>query len=65
MFGWWAAPYDYGGFRYEPMDYGVAFSAVRRGLIDAFPDKRMSFGLVSRPPCSRTLPFRSRPLRPL
>jgi hypothetical protein len=46
MFGWWAAPYDYDRFKWEPMDYGVAFSAVRRGLINAFPGKKMAFGLV-------------------
>ena len=47
MFGFWSLPYGFDGFKYDGRDYGRAFSAVRRGLIEAFPGKKMSFGLVT------------------
>ena len=47
MFGWWAAPYGYeDGFRWDAVDYGLAFSAVRRRLLELFPSRALSFGLV-------------------
>lgn len=54
MFGWWAAPFHYhdpsdgaNDFRWDSADYGKAFSSVRRGLLDTFPDLPLSFGLVN------------------
>ena len=46
LFGWWAAPYDYDGFRWDGRDYGVAFSSVRRKVKDSHPTRGFSFGLV-------------------
>ena len=46
LFGWWSAPYDYDDFKWDGRDYGVAFSSVRRKVLDRYPDRGLSFGLV-------------------
>ena len=53
MFGWWAAPYNYNdpyddawAFKWDPVDYGLAFTSVRRRLLEVFPEHELSFGLV-------------------